>query len=313
MSASIPVRHHYIPKFLLRPFCFEPDRLHYYDKNIGITIDRRIEEAFMERNLYRDEVNNPNNPVKIERDFAKFEGEVAQIIARFRDNDEIVLAREEEERLKLFLALLSFRSPDAEKEFSEKSSEEFKAFYAMYDETGDLNAFWKKNLEAIANCRSVREVANRQDIADPLKIFMQRDAESWFGAFFTICEKRGSEDFLLGDVSPCRIYMGKIPMLSYIPLSPNRVLLCATNFTIYAPERFLGFNRSLFKPPHYGKSRNESVYRVMRIYEDVVKRFNAITVDSVVNGYVFKNINNISRDEYAAIYLEWKESKNSMV
>ena len=73
-----PVRHHYIPQFLLRNFCFD-DRKHlfYYDKKASETSKRKTQEIFMVKNLYRDDINNSENPTKIESDMARFESEVA--------------------------------------------------------------------------------------------------------------------------------------------------------------------------------------------------------------------------------------------
>ena len=50
-----PVKHHYIPQFILRNFCFD-DRSHlfYYDKKISKIYKRETKDIFMIRNLYRD-------------------------------------------------------------------------------------------------------------------------------------------------------------------------------------------------------------------------------------------------------------------
>ncbi|MDE7323849.1 MAG: DUF4238 domain-containing protein, partial [Lachnospiraceae bacterium] len=75
-----PVKHHYIPQFILRNFCFDDrSRLYFYNKKTSKTIIRKTKEIFMIRNLYRDDINNIDNPMKIEKDIARFESEVAQI------------------------------------------------------------------------------------------------------------------------------------------------------------------------------------------------------------------------------------------
>lgn len=58
-NAGEPIRHHYIPQFILRNFCFN-DRgdLFYYDKENSKTSVKNTRDIFMVRNLYRDEINN---------------------------------------------------------------------------------------------------------------------------------------------------------------------------------------------------------------------------------------------------------------
>lgn len=99
-----PIRHHYIPQFILRSFCFN-DRgdLFYYDKEDSKTSVRNIRDVFMVRNLYRDEINSPDEPTKIEKDMARFESEASRIITgKFLGRDEITITLEEDEKLKLF-------------------------------------------------------------------------------------------------------------------------------------------------------------------------------------------------------------------
>lgn len=76
-----PVGHHFIPQFILRNFCFDgKSHLFYYDKKTLEISKRKTKEIFMVRNLYRDDINNNQNPTKIETDMAHFESEVARII-----------------------------------------------------------------------------------------------------------------------------------------------------------------------------------------------------------------------------------------
>ena len=45
MNKHEPIRHHYVPRFLLKPFCFEDTKIHYYDKNTGEFREASWEEA----------------------------------------------------------------------------------------------------------------------------------------------------------------------------------------------------------------------------------------------------------------------------
>ena len=61
-----PIRHHYIPQFILRNFAFDDSgKILYYDKkqNTVSVVDSR--DIFMEKNLYRDEINNFGEPTQI--------------------------------------------------------------------------------------------------------------------------------------------------------------------------------------------------------------------------------------------------------
>ena len=96
-----PIRHHYIPQFILRNFCFEDGHLYYFDKQTGCISVKDTRDVFMARNLYRDEINDAADPVKIEKDLAEYEREVAQIIReRFLNEREFFLTFEENEKLK---------------------------------------------------------------------------------------------------------------------------------------------------------------------------------------------------------------------
>ena len=122
-----PIRHHYVPQFILRNFCDNQGLLHYYEKNTGILMYKQPRDVFMEKNLYRDELNHPKNPTKIEADLARYEGEIAKIIDnKFGASDRIVLTVEEESKLKLFFAIMGFRSANTKDLFGDNLLDESK-------------------------------------------------------------------------------------------------------------------------------------------------------------------------------------------
>ena len=73
-----PIRHHYIPRFILRKFCDENGELSYFDLKTRSVSLKKPEDVFVTRNLYRDIINHPEDPVKIETDLAKFENETRE-------------------------------------------------------------------------------------------------------------------------------------------------------------------------------------------------------------------------------------------
>lgn len=99
----------------------------------------------MVKNLYRDDINNSDDIMKIEKDMARFESETAKIIAeKFLKRDEIVLIVDEDERLKVFFAIMAFRSKSTSKMFSAEASEKNKAFYSTYQKTAISMNFGKE-------------------------------------------------------------------------------------------------------------------------------------------------------------------------
>ena len=69
------IKHHYIPKFILKNFCFDDfGHTNYYDRKSGEISIQDIRDIFMQRNLYRDEINHQDAPTQIETDLGRYEG-----------------------------------------------------------------------------------------------------------------------------------------------------------------------------------------------------------------------------------------------
>ncbi len=80
MSKRIPIRHHYIPRFILRAFTDEKWYLEYYDCATQVVSKKRPEDIFVLSNLYTYEINNPDEPTRIETELACYENEAAKTI-----------------------------------------------------------------------------------------------------------------------------------------------------------------------------------------------------------------------------------------
>ncbi|MBR4344158.1 MAG: DUF4238 domain-containing protein [Lachnospiraceae bacterium] len=314
MHSNIPIRHHYIPQFLLRQFRNGEGYLGYCDKKSFETLNKKPEEVFMVRNLYRDTINNPGNPVQIENDFSKFEREASEIIHKFFTEPEITISVEEEEKLKLFFALMGIRSKGAAEKFSQGLSEDSKKFYSVYQENGDFSDFWKRNLSLLVKCRSYTEVDNNPDIDKPIKIFMRRDTCGFMGLHFAIAEKRGQEDFIIGDSYPVEVSGflngNKAREYSIFPISSDRVLFMADNIlnVVWNNKKLSDFERELKTIPPRSKDGKTIRYHVKKIYESDVKLLNAITFDGAEDGVAFKDRSKVSLSEYAEIYKNWTSS-----
>ena len=194
-------RHHYIPQFILRNFCFdEKENVKYFNKHTKNVETKNIRNIFMENNLYRDEINCGDDPTQLEKDFSKYENEISRIVKRMLNDDEIVLTFFEYESLKLFLAISGMRTKNAKEMFGDTKENEL--FYKQWQENGNINDLWKRNLEHLVKCRSWKEVSENDAIDEPIKQFVRRDTVGLIGKYFVVVEQRGEESFVLGDCFP---------------------------------------------------------------------------------------------------------------
>ena len=279
MASKEPKRHHYISQFILRNFCFDMAR----------------NQLFNLENFYRDDINNADDIMRIEKDMARFENETAKIIAeRFLKRDEILLTVDEDERLKLFFAIMAFRSKNASKMFGAEASEKNKAFYSTYQKNGNLDEFWKRNLGNLLNCRSMREVLGHKKIDAPIKAFFLRDTFGLSGLYFAVAERRGSLDFLISDVYPTLItgttvWGTELHMYSICPISPDRVILLVSNGVLGAPKSVVVLRDEVLKKPKLSLDRKSITVHVKKIYENEVKYVNEALIYAAYEGLAFKD------------------------
>ena len=290
-----PIRHHYIPQFILRNFSInDKNDVCYYDlktKEIKFT---KTNEIFKEDNLYRDKINFPEMPIQIEKDLAKYESEMAQLInGRFLNDSEIIITQKEEESLKLFLVLMGFRSVYAYEMFSKTMSQSRKEYYSKWQQDGNYNDFWKRNLGFLANCRSLDEVLKHPNIDDPIKIFMTRDVFALFGTFFILCEKRGTKNYILGDCYPTELtgenpIFNKMLLYDLFPISTNRIIMIAHKGLEDAPQEFILFSKKIIKYPITDSNHNVHI-KVQKMYENDVESINNEIIKCSKYGYIYKD------------------------
>ena len=298
-----PIRHHYIPQFILRNFCFDDNNnLYYYDRESNTVSVKKTQYVFMERNLYRDEINSPEEKTKIETDLAKYESEVAKIInERFLHGNDIYLTLEEDEKLKLFFAIMGFRNENAYRLFDGNITEESKVFYLKYQRDGNFNDFWKRNLGQLANCRSLKDVFDNPLIDEPIKAFMARDTYNLAGKYFVVVEKRGDRDFVIGNSYPTGItgYDDEkkglvLLMFEIFPLSPNRVLLFAANGVDNAPKVASRLRYDIFRRPILNEQTGKIRIHVKKIYKNDVDFINEAIVNNSKIGFAFRDKSHIN-------------------
>ena len=286
-------RHHFIPKFIIRNFCSnELGFARFFNKKLNKFSNEPIEEIFKYDDLYRDEINFPDDPVKIEKDFSKYEGEIAQLLRnKFLNGNDITLTIPENDSLMLFLALMYFRSKHILPSFGDKASEKSKEFYSKYQQDGDLLSMWKRNLAQLVNCRSIDDVMKNDKIDSPFKNFMRRDTLGLTGLYFIIAERRGQEDFFLSDLYPVVLYgiadNGiRLPMMHFFPISPERIIVVCNYGVETANQEVRHFDKSFFIKPHVLPNGNGYKFHVRKLYERDVRFINNMFYEHTKEGIV---------------------------
>ena len=284
----------------------------YCDKQTGCIERVSLTEAFMERNLYRDEVHNADDPVKIERDLAQYERKASDLIKQFRDKDEVTLTEEDDALLKLFLSIMSFRSDRTREYFESEMKEADKKFYRTFQEDMNFSDFWIRNLGHLVTCRSYEDVHKHPDIDDAVKAWMLKNTTGWFGTYFVLAEKRGHEEFIIGDDYPIDIYGldengQKREFYSIFPISPDRALFLVYNGVQWVAPAVRGFDMDFLKSPTVSNNGRSETIKVKKIYENDVRKVNAITYNSVKKYFAFRDCDAVSIDDYKTIHELWME------
>lgn len=290
-----PKRHHYIPQFILKNFCYdENNHLLYFDKQSGKISSEDTRDVFMVKNLYRDEINNADNPTKIEKDLAVFENEVSRIIKdKFLGGRDIILTLQEDQKLKLFFAIMGFRSKETNHKFGDKISRESKVFYKQYQHDGDYTDLWKRNLGYVVNCRSIEEVLNHPHIDDPFKVFFRRDTVGIFGMYIVVVEAKGNDGFIIGDTYPVVISGStdsglQLHLYSIHPISHNRTILLADVGAEAAPRYVTNFRECVLRQPTLDNVSGTIKIRVKGLYPEEVQHLNREIAKNSNEGFAFR-------------------------
>ena len=285
MNKNIPIRQHYIPQFILKNFSSRDDIVNYYDISLNEFKEVHIRDIFMEKRLYDDEINKKSFPQQIEIDLSKFESEVSVIIKKMVEEDNINLSMKEDEKLKLFLAIMAFRNVDARNQFI-SFKEKQNNFYSKYQSDQNYEDFWKRNLGYLVNCRTLNDVLKHELIDEPIKAFISMDVFYLSGLYFLLFEKRGKENFIIGDCYPTVITGdNELFLYSYFPISLNRILVLVPNEIEFVPQGILDFDKRDLK-----RNNNILHINVRKIYSDKVKRVNNTIIKNCKKGFINTNI-----------------------
>ncbi len=116
---NIPIKHHYIPQFILKNFCDEDGFLWYKDVQSDTVENFTTKDIYFEDNLYRDARKaRDKDSVEIELELSKYENEISKILsAGFYSEKKFCITPGEQEVIKLFIAIMGFRSKRASEYF----------------------------------------------------------------------------------------------------------------------------------------------------------------------------------------------------
>lgn len=312
-----PRKHHYIPQFILRNFYNSDNLINYWDIETSKLETSNTKKIFMNVDMYRSEELYIDDPTQIEFNFSIFECEIAKLIAEkvLINSKKIVIRRDELEKLRIFISLLSFRSNFRMEQYKNSLFDpETKEILMHYQPDGNFENLWKNELNILAKCRTYKQIIDSDEIDPIIKKEFLNDLE---GYYMTIAEARGGQ-FVLSDVYPTfeafQTKEATIPMHYLLPLSPTRLLFlnhiafkkeCSSN---QLPKRMLAISNirgDLIETPKNEYNNgivtsmdDEFVYKVKRIYEPDIIYINELILNEARVGIIFQDakrvINSIS-------------------
>lgn len=331
MANNEPIKHHYIPQFILRNFCDENNQLNYWNISASTLEKRNTLSVFMIKNMYRDEINHFENPVVIENQFSYFEEEISKLIKSkiLIDSNKIILTRLELEKLRIFLTLFSFRSNFRMKQYEENNFDDAtRAILLSYQQDGNFKDLWKKELYELTSCRTYDDIKNNEKIDPIIKKDFLNDYEGYYISF---ADARGGE-FVLSDIFPTsELYPFPKPFgvhLHYLfPISPTRMIILnhimfkkenknITEFDsmirISKIKEYISEPKVKYKISQENHDTNdEFTYNCNKIYSNDVSYLNCLILNEARTGIVFKNKDKIikSVNDYNSI----NDTKNDLI
>ncbi len=308
-------RHHYIPQFILRNFLDENSQVSYWDIKTNKLEKRNTRSVFMNMDMYRDELNHKEKPTHIESALAEFEKEISELVKnKLLSGTEIIINRQELEKLRIFLSLLSFRSNSRMEQYrNSRFNDNTRKILENYSPEG-FEDLWKREVEELAKCRSYADVQNNPVVDPIIKTDFFNDLT---GMYMTLVDARGGE-FLLTDIYPTLeifpVQPGiNIHMHCFFPLSPTRMLILnhimfkeeVNDPMLNAMKSFSKISGDMIVPPKSKRimataflPNDTYIYRVRKIYQDDVEYINALFLNEAQVGIMFKDADKISNSVY---------------
>ena len=289
---NVPIRHHFIPQFVLRQFCYEDNLLWFKHKDTGVVESLGTRDLFMEKNLYYFKDDDADY-YEIENALADYENEISRmLIDQFYDEKIIHIMYAEQESIKLFYAIMGFRSKRAADYFKNSKDKGFVDYYSIFQNDNDFEAFWKRNLKELVKCRSFLEVSRNPNIDKPVKVFMLRDTTGIFGSYLKVVETI-NEEFILTDSYPLVIFGNnaagmEINLYEVFPISPKRAILIVYDKV----DELINFNDSILPKGFFTKPEvKDGVLElyVKKMKDETVRALNAKTEEINQIGTIIHN------------------------
>ena len=330
---SEPVKHHFIPQFILRNFTHNNDQIFYWNKETSKIEVRNTKSVYMVKNLYRDEKNHPTDPAVIEKKFAQFESTIATLFQeKIIDKNPIVLTRTENEKLRRFLYLLSFRSSSRKKQYIDANFDEAtKEHLSKYVVNDDYIDLWLREIETILDTDDYHDLQNNDNVSWTIR------TDFWShlsGYYMTFVAPRG-QDFIIGDIYPTTeifpIGINNANLYPHLmfPITPDLMLILnhigfkpETNKGLLMLDNMVAFSRikgNAIVPPNakykvQGKLSPEDIYtyRINKLYSEDVTYLNLLSLNEVRKGFSYTNIDRVieSIKEYQSNPVTSKYNKN---
>lgn len=292
-----PVRHHYIPQFILRNFCIDEDgNTFFVDAKSKQQSKRQVSELFTGINIYVD-MGSDEISEEVKENFARFENEVAPLIKeKLLEKDEFVLTDAEDEKLILFFTLMMFRFKYVQELFREELSTEWQELYSNLRRGKKFDDFWKRNLAKLAQCRSLGEAMEDEEIDESIKTFLIGTLDI-LEKYICVVEPREGAEFVLGDSYPI-VNKGvsqppfggsyELGIFDVYVLSPNRAVLFANFGCQDTPRNILKVRPAVLSEPIL-KEEDEIYFRVRKLYPEEVKKINDIIILCAREGYISRS------------------------
>ena len=292
-AQNFHVRQHYIPQFILKNFCHDPSRKKVFFFEVGKHeySSEFVSNIFMEKRLYA----TAESQIEIEESLAKFEADIAPIFKKFGEDAEISLTFAENDRLRIFLSLLAFRSVNTREQFNNMSSIS-KTLYRGGSEETDMKDLWLTNVHLLSQCRSIKEVVSHPKINHIIKHFIRNE---FCDFYMCLLDRRGDVDFHISDCYPIVMYgeselpNGKKinpPIYFFFPISESRMLALVTNHIKSVPKSVVHLDcDKILKGPKRSLDREHLLFRPEKIYSPDVEWINEMIIKNAKIGVVVKN------------------------
>ena len=313
MSKQEPKKHHYIPRFILKNFNNENGQVNYWNIEKDKLEKRNTKSVFMNIDMYRDEFLNHEDPTQIESKLSIFEREIAELISnKILNKEEIILDRRELGKLRIFTALLSFRSNHRMKQYSENLFDgSTRQILLKYQPDGNFKELWKREIDDIATCRCQKDIENSKTI-DPI---VKQEFLNSMSCFYMTFVDTQDEEFILTDIYPTLEVFPidaniNLHMHYLFPLTPTRMLIL--NHSVYRNDcweyptlknMMLEYSQikgnaiipSINKRTsnHLLNPNDKFIYHVRKICRKDVEYINALFLNEAKVGFIFRNKNKI--------------------